>query len=177
MSTLSQILSSAKAASPDRPIPQPVADLWEDVRAGYTEELGPHERTALQSWLGFSASFCTARGIAHAIKDQAGPFRNVSIGGVHLHHYMWGIGLLAVAGAVAIHGPAKWRRSPAVAIAYGVGLGLIADEFALLTDLEDVYWSKQGRLSVEVGVSLIAAGGTVLTALPILQRVARRYRA
>lgn len=171
MDTLTRVLQKA--------IPEPprlAADVWDDVHRGYLEELGPAEQTALQSWLGFTGAFATARSVAHSIRDDAGPFRNVSVAGVHLHHYMWGIGALAVVGGLAIHGPDRWRRTPLVAVVYGVGLGLIVDEFALLTDLEDVYWSKQGRVSVEAGVGLSAVGGTVLAALPILQRVARRFR-
>jgi hypothetical protein len=167
--------AAASSHSSRAPIPRFVADLREDIRTGYGE-LGPDERAALESWLGFTGAFVGARVVTHAIKDKAGPFRNVSVGGVHLHHYMWGIAMLANAGAVAIHGPDRWRRSPVVTTHYGIGLGLIVDEFALLADLEDVYWSKQGRLSVEVGVGMISVGGTLLAALPILRRITRRYK-
>jgi hypothetical protein len=81
--------------------------------------------------------------------------------------------MLAGVGAVAVHGNDERRRHPSVALTYGVGLGLIADEFALLVDLEDVYWSKNGRLSVEVGTGVIGVGGTALAALPMLQRLSR----
>jgi hypothetical protein len=128
------------------------------------------------SWLGFTGTFATARGITHSIKSGKGPFHDVSKGGVHLHHYLWGIAMLAGVGAVAVHGADRHRRHPAVALTYGIGLGLIADEFALLVDLEDVYWSSKGRLSVEVGVGLSSIGGTVLAALPILQRLVRNRR-
>jgi hypothetical protein len=165
----------ASAAASSRVCPKFVADLWEDVRTGYGE-LGPDERAALQSWLGFTGAFVGARIVTHAIKDKAGPFHNVSVGGVHLHHYMWGIAMLANAGAIAIHGPDRWRRSLFVTTHYGIGLGLIVDEFALLTDLEDVYWSKKGRLSVEVGVGMISVGGTLLAALPIVRRITGRYK-
>lgn len=175
MGALTRAREATRKVSAGVSPPPLIGDVWDDVRAGYTEELEPEERAALQSWLGFTGAFGAARAIAYAIKDKEGPFRNVSVGGVHLHHYMWGIGALTLVGAAAIHGPDRWRRSTATALVYGIGLGLIVDEFALLTDLEDVYWSKQGRLSVEAGVSLIATGGTVLAALPILQRVARRF--
>jgi hypothetical protein len=150
--------------------------LPRDVRTAYHEELGPAERAALLSWLGFATTFGAVRGITHAIKDGKGPFRDMSTGGVHLHHYLWGIAMLTGVGAVAVHGEDERRRHPSVALSYGVGLGLIVDEFALLVDLEDVYWSKKGRLSVEIGTGLIGAGGTVLAALPVLQRLARNRR-
>lgn len=145
----------------------------EKVRTAYLEELGPSERSALMSWLGFTGTFLVARGITHSIKKGGGPFHDISKGGVHLHHYLWGIAMLAGVGAIAVHGEDERRRHPTVALSYGIGLGLIMDEFALLVDLEDVYWSKQGRLSVEAGVALISMGGTTLAGLPVLQRLAR----
>ena len=74
------------------------------------------------------------------------------MGGAHLHHYMWGIGLVSGVGGVAVHGEDSRCRHPVMAISYGVGLALIVDEFALLLDLKDVYWAKQGRISVDLGV-------------------------
>jgi hypothetical protein len=89
---------------------------------------------------------------------------------------MWGIGLLAGVGAVAVRGDEEHRRHPAVAISYGSGLALIADEFALLLDLKDVYWAKQGRVSVDLAVGGIAATGSYFAALPILRRLRRDRR-
>ena len=51
---------------------------------------------------------------------------------------MWGIGLLSGVGAVAVRGEERHRRHPAVAVSYGSGLALIADEFALLLDLRHI---------------------------------------
>lgn len=157
-------------AQPEQPTPR---EVRREVRNAYFEELGPAERAALLSWLGFTATFTAARVITHSIRRGGGPFHNVRGCGVHLHHYLWGIGMLAGVGAVAVHGDDERRRHPSVALTYGVGLGLIADEFALLVDLEDVYWSKSGRLSVEVGTGVIGVGGTMLAALPMLQRLFR----
>jgi hypothetical protein len=154
----------------EQPSPQ---EVRHEVRAAYLEELSPAERAALLSWLGFTVTFATARGVTHSIKKGKGPFHDVSKGGVHLHHYLWGIAMLTGVGAVAVHGDDERRRHPTVALSYGVGLGLIIDEFALLVDLEDVYWSTKGRLSVEVGTGVIGAGGTLLAALPILRRLNR----
>jgi hypothetical protein len=63
-----------------------------------------------------------------------------------------------------------------VATSYGAGLALIIDEFALLLDLRDVYWAKEGRISVDLGVGLVAAGGTVFSAIPVLRRLRRDRR-
>jgi hypothetical protein len=144
-----------------------------EVRRAYYEELGPKERAALWSWLGFTATFAAVRAITYSIRDGKGPFGNVSVGGAHLHHYMWGIAMLSGVGAVAVQGEDRTRRHPALAAIYGAGIALIVDEFALLLDLRDVYWAKQGRVSVDLGVGLVAAGGTMFSAIPILKRLAR----
>lgn len=145
--------------------------LHKEVHRAYLEELTPAERSALMSWTGFSATFAVVRAITYSIRSGKGPFHNVSAGNTHLHHYMWGIAMLGGVGAVAVHGTEKNRRHPGVALGYGTGLALIVDEFALLLDLRDVYWAKQGRVSVDIGIGIVAAGGTLLAGLPILQRL------
>jgi hypothetical protein len=63
------------------------------VRRAYQEELGSGQRSALLSWLAFTATFAGLRGLTDSIRAGKGPFRNISLAGEHLHHYMWGIGL------------------------------------------------------------------------------------
>ena len=150
------------------------SSLATDVRRTVTEDLDPAQRAALLSWLAFTTTFATVRGITHAIKDGKGPFGNMSVGGEHLHHYMWGIGLVAGVGGVAVHGEERWRRHPAVALSYGTGLALIVDEFALLLDLKDVYWAKQGRISVDLGIGLSSLAGTFFATLPLARALRRR---
>lgn len=83
--------------------------------------------------------------------------------GMHLHHYLWGILLVTTVGGVALHGDDATRRHPLLAGAYGCGGALIVDEFALLLDLKDVYWARQGRWSVDLGVAVTAAAGSALS--------------
>jgi hypothetical protein len=147
-----------------------------DVRVAYREGLGPRERAVLWSWTGFTTTFGAVRAITYTIRRGGGPFRDISVGGVHLHHYLWGIGLLAGVGAVAVRGTDETRRHPLVGLAYGTGMALIVDEFALLLDLKDVYWERQGRVSVDIGVGLVAAGGTTFSAIPLLRRLRRNRR-
>lgn len=148
--------------------------LASDVRAVFREDLTPAQRSALLSWLAFTATFGVVRAITYSIKSGKGPFRNLSVGGEHLHHYMWGIGLISGVGGVAVHGEDRRRRHPAVALAYGGGLALIVDEFALLLDLKDVYWAKQGRISVDLGIGGSALAGTYFAALPLFRALRRR---
>src|SRR5580704_9249331 len=145
-----------------------------DIRDAFSSELDAGQQSALISWLAFTATFGGVRGVTHAIRAGKGPFKNLSVGGEHLHHYMWGIGLLAGVGAVAVRGDEKIRRHPATALAYGTGLALIVDEFALLLDLKDVYWAREGRVSVDLGVGGSSLVGSYFAGLPVIREVARR---
>lgn len=156
-------------------MPGPVPSKAELTDA-YVEELHPAQQSALISWVSFTTTFTLVRIVTHSIRAGRGPFRNLSPGGTHLHHYLWGILSISGVGGVAIRGAERHRRHPATAVAYGVGMALIVDELALLLDLEDVYWAKQGRSSVDVAIGLIASGGTVLVGLPILRRLRNNRR-
>jgi hypothetical protein len=151
--------------------------LVADVRDAFGSELDAGQQSALISWLAFIGTFGGVRGVTHAIRSGKGPFGNLSVGGEHLHHYIWGIGMLAGVGAVAIKGDERLRRHPVTALTYGTGLALIVDEFALLLDLKDVYWAKQGRISVDVGITGSSVAGSYFAALPVIREVARRRRA
>jgi hypothetical protein len=90
----------------------------------------------------------------------------MSFGGKHFHHYNIGIALLAGVGAVALKGHDEHRHHPVTATAYGAALALVVDELALLIDLQDVYWARDGRKSVDAAVIVVAAGATVAVGLP-----------
>jgi hypothetical protein len=83
-------------------------------------------------------------------------------GGVHLHHLVWGICLMMLAGflafAVALEAP-WWHL---VAIAFGVGAGFTMDEFALWVRLDDVYWSQEGRVSFDAMVVAVAFAALIV---------------
>jgi len=146
------------------------------VRTAYHEDLDPGQRAALLSWIAFTTTFAAVRALTYSIRRGVGPFGNLSVGGEHLHHYLWGIGLVSGVGGVAVHGDDSRRRHPVVALCYGTGLALIVDEFALLLDLKDVYWAKQGRVSVDLGIGASALAGTYFAALPLVRALRRRLR-
>jgi hypothetical protein len=160
-----------------RGVPDFDTTVMADLRAAYRAELNAGQRGALLSWLAFTTTFAGVRGITYSIRAGVGPFHNISAGGAHLHHYMWGIADLTAVGAVAVRGDDRARRHPVVALAYGSGLALIVDEFALLLDLKDVYWAKQGRISVDLAIGISSVAGTVLAARPVLKSVRAKRRA
>ncbi len=83
-------------------------------------------------------------------------------GGLHVHHLVWGICLMMLAGFLAFAaplGPPWWHLA---AIAFGVGAGFTMDEFALWVRLDDVYWSQEGRTSFDAVVVAVAFAGLVV---------------
>lgn len=113
------------------------------------------------AWLAFTVTFGGARLVTWLIQIDTRGVGDVSAGGTHLHHYLWGILLLA---GVAIFGMVD--RSPKartwMGLALGIALALIVDEAALLITLRDVYWQTSGWPSVAIGLVLIGLVGTGL---------------
>ncbi len=115
------------------------------------------ERLFLSS-VSFFTTFAATRAITHAIRDGVGPFHNLSVGGRHFHHLVLGIAGLLGTGylwMVQINTSGKTEGTDDAlckftSILYGGSSALTLDEFALWLDLEDVYWAKQGRESVDV---------------------------
>jgi hypothetical protein len=119
------------------------------------------ERLFLAS-LAFLVTFGIVRGITHLIRAGIGPFQNVSSGGLHIHHLVWGILLLLVVGYIWLieAGTGSNLLSSLTAVGYGVGAALALDEFALWLNLQDVYWTGTGRESIDA-VVIFAAGLSV----------------
>jgi len=121
----------------------------------YSEHLAqdPRRERLFLASVGFFAGFGAARAITHAILHGIGPFRNVSVGGRHLHHLVFGIGGLLGVGYLwlALFGvsPQSRKISRGTAVGYGVASAMTLDEFALWLNLQDVYWARQGRQSID----------------------------
>lgn len=124
-----------------------VGDFWRD-------QIVAHDRQQIfLLLLCFLLSFGFIRTSARLTRSVSWwPGGVVTDSGVHLHHLVWGITLMIVAGTLAFalpdHGP-----GPEISAAFfGVGVGLTLDEFALLVYLSDVYWSDEGRKSIDAVV-------------------------
>lgn len=148
--------------------------LVERIRSAYGDHVGAVEQSAMVAWSAFTVTFAVTRAITHWIRGGHGPSGGgMSVGGRHFHHYNIGIALLSAVGAVALRGEERHRRHPLTAAAYGTANALIADEMMLLLDLQDVYWAKDGRKSVDAAIGTIGIGGLYVVAIPFWHRTAR----
>ena len=114
-------------------------------------------------FVSFLVTFGFIRTSAHMIKAQVSWWPgNVQVGGTHIHHLVWGILLLLIMGyvGVAVAPPTPWHEI--VTVLFGVGTGLTLDEFALWLNLKDVYWSQQGRRSIDAVIIAATITGMVL---------------
>ena len=121
-------------------------------------------RRAVVAWmvLAFLVTFLVTRLVVRAIRTGRGPFRDASVGGVHVHHEVYGIFLLLGTGTLEF----TYRPGPPwvqlLAVLFGAGAALTLDEFALWLHLEDVYWSRQGRSSIDAVLVALVVGGLLL---------------
>ncbi|HEY4778332.1 MAG TPA: hypothetical protein VIH47_01920 [Solirubrobacterales bacterium] len=148
--------------------PAAAADTVGVAVRGYVA--APRSETVLFNLLaGFLGSFALVRLSTWGIRDRWGPFRNVRIGGHHIHHFVPGILLAFGSGIVALLTDDD-ELEQRLAVPMGVGVGLTFDESALLLDLRDVYWTREGLLSVQLSL-----GATAILSIAILtQRMLRR---
>jgi hypothetical protein len=122
----------------------------------------PRRRMFLAS-VSFLITFIGVRTLVSTIVHDRGPFQWVMVSGVHIHHLVWGILILLLVGYGWLldlgrsHSPMSILLSRLMSISYGVGAALTLDEFALWLNLEpNVYWTHQGRLSID---AVILFGG------------------
>ena len=126
----------------------------------------PRRRLFLSA-VSFVLTFVGARVVVVAILYRVVPFSWVVLGGLHIHHLVWGITLLLVSGYAMV---AEWgtRATPLslftgrlLCILYGMGAALTLDEFTMWLNIREVDWSLQSRASIDAVVFfavLLAAG-------------------
>lgn len=123
--------------------------------------------------ISFLVTFATVRFITHSIRSgRRLPFvRNISHGGTHIHHLVPGILLLLLSGYLTAVLDPKHRDW--IAAIYGVGAALTLDEFALWLHLEDVYWERAGRRSIDACIIFASSAGIVAVGGGFFAAVAR----
>jgi hypothetical protein len=140
--------------------------------AGY-ESMSTRE-TALLNLLGsFSLTFAGARLSTYLIRRRFGrwPLRDVIVGERHIHHFVPGIVLAFLAGGASVISRDE-ELDPLLAVPFGMGVALTLDESALLLRLDDVYWSEEGIVSVQITLAALA----LMSAASLARQVLRRGR-
>jgi hypothetical protein len=127
------------------------------------------EKVLFNMLSGFVAAFALIRLSTVGIRGGWWPAGNVRLGGRHIHHFVPGILIAFGSGALALLTESS-KLETRLAIPFGAGIGLTFDEAALLLDLRDVYWTREGILSVQVSFGLAATLGGTILALRMLRR-------
>ncbi|MGW5848464.1 hypothetical protein ACWFQ8_11030 [Streptomyces sp. NPDC055254] len=128
----------------------------------YRNIVEPGKLPLLLALLSLVLSFLVTRMITRLIRAGRGPFKNVTPGGLHIHHVVPGVILVIIGGFGAVGSGRHSFGALLSAVIFGLGAGLVLDEFALILHLDDVYWSEQGRKSVEMVVLTAAVVALVL---------------
>ena len=137
---------------------------------------------ALWVLIGFVVTYAITRSITLKIRRKGaeppaqvedeeaggGLINDIHIGGVHVHHQVWGILLVLITGLL------EFRYSPGspgqeiLGALFGVGAALALDEFALWLHVEDVYWSEEGKKSIDaVMIAVVVGAGLLIGAAPL----------
>lgn len=147
-------------------------DALTALRQGYRAG-SANESALLILFVTFAGTLGGTRAVTHMIREGVGPFGNVSVGSRHIHHFVPGIvvGLLAGGGSIVLRHEQldQWLAAP-----FGAGAALVLDESALLLSLEDVYWTEEGVLSVQIGLGALAALAVLALGARMLRRGERR---
>lgn len=136
-------------------------DFWDKLEAN-------HEQAVFLVLVGFLGSFAFIRMSTRIIRSESvswWPGNIESESGLHLHHLVFGIVTMMVAGTLGYVADGRSPLTEICALAFGIGVGLTIDEFALWVHLEDVYWEKEGRSSIDATV--IAAALMILIVLGV----------
>ena len=147
-----------------------VGETAQVARAGYLE--GSSRENAMFNLLSsFVGSFLTVRAITYLLRHRSrvGPFRNMRLGRRHVHHFVPGIVVAFASGSAAIVTRDEDLKA-LLAMPFGIGMGLTLDESALLLELEDVYWTREGLLSVQITLAVAALLASVALGLRFLRR-------
>lgn len=132
-----------------------------------------HKQPLFLLLVGFITSFVLIRFSVRMIRAKVRWWPgNVTPGGLHIHHMVFGLGFLLTGGigVFATYGGHPWID--VFGLLFGIGCGLVLDEFALILHLDDVYWSEQGRKSVDAVIfgilctSLLLVGYVPLGVVP-----------
>jgi hypothetical protein len=151
-------------------VEEAVVETAEVAREGY-RQVSTRENSMFNLLTSFATTFLIVRWVTHLLRGRrrVGPFRSLRVGRRHIHHFVPGIVIAFGSGAAAIVTRDE-NLEPKLAIPFGIGMGLTLDESALLVELDDVYWTREGLLSVQITLAVMSMLSAVALALRFLRR-------
>jgi hypothetical protein len=156
------------------------------AHADFRYTLSASQRSALVAFASFTMTEAVTRSVTWSIRRRplpgpgarrAGLLRDLSVAGVHIHHYLPGMALLAGTGALAVRGTDRLGVHCLIGAGYGAGCALVVDEAPLLVNLRDVYWSREGRWAIDLALGIVGVTGTYFAGLPLWRGIAEELRA
>ncbi|MGZ4574302.1 MAG: hypothetical protein ACXVXY_04785 [Mycobacteriaceae bacterium] len=122
-------------------------------------------RPMMSMFMAVLVTFVCTRVITRRIRSRTEPggaLKDIAIGGVHIHHQVFGIVIMLCSGMALISATPEGVALHVVAAVFGVGVSLTFDEFALWLHVEDVYWSTEGRQSVDAMFCVLVTTGLLV---------------
>jgi hypothetical protein len=140
------------------PLANFVSEFWDDHLVAH------HRQGVFLVLVGFVGSFAFIRMSTRMIRAEVSwwPGNVESESGLHVHHLVFGIVAMMVAGTLGFATAGESPYLEICAFLFGVGAGLTIDEFALWVYLEDVYWAEEGRSSIDATVIAAAIIGLLV---------------
>jgi hypothetical protein len=162
-------------ADPLAQVPEGLARQTVDLAVAGYRRSSEAQKELLALVSSFSVAFAGVRALTYLIhaRGPCGPIRDLRLGRCHVHHFVPGILIAFLAGGASIvtrnKSLTRWLTVP-----FGMGVALTLDESALLLKLEDVYWSEEGIVSVQIALGALGALSMLTLALRLLRRHERR---
>jgi hypothetical protein len=164
------LLRRSRREEPETTTPELAREAAQVVVEGY-RDVSNRENALFNLTAAYSLTFGGVRLATHALRGREtyGPFRHVVLGQTHIHHFVPGIVLAFLSGGASVLSKNE-ELDRWLAIPFGAGVALTLDESALLLDLDDVYWTERGVVSLQIGLSGMALLGAVGLGLRVLRR-------
>jgi hypothetical protein len=159
-----------RARHPDEQPADALREAVGIVAAGYRTGT-PRENALFNLMAAFSVTFGLARLSTYSIRRRGtlGPFRNMRVADRHVHHFVPGIVMAFLAGGTSVATRSE-RLDAWLALPFGAGVALTLDESALLLELDDVYWSERGIVSVQITLTAMLIVSGLALGLRLLRR-------
>jgi hypothetical protein len=168
ISEIIKIFKNKKKEVAPEEVAEVVTEAAAEVAVSGYQASPERERVLFNILNGFIIGGAGSRIIAIGIRDGWWPVKNVHVKDKHIHHFIPGMLITGAAAGTSFFVNSKHKSK--LAFMFGLGAGMTLDESALLLDLKDVYWTKEGLLSIQLSLGVTAVLGGTVIALRMIDR-------